>query len=111
MVFFEPQKGSPTRKANNSRKKRLLAWKGSRAAKREMEREAAKAAHRPTHEWQCISCGRKNKCPKAKVEHPKQVAASGQAPQATPGVNLDKIIAPPLPTYHLPHQTVTLKPR
>ena len=76
MVFFEPQKGRPTRKVNNARKKKVhLAWKGSRAAKREMEKEAAKAAHLSTHERQCISCRRQKKCSKPKVEHPKQVGS------------------------------------
>jgi len=32
---------------------------------------------------------KKHKCPKAKVEHPKQVATGEQAPQATPAAKLE----------------------
>ncbi|KAI9429828.1 hypothetical protein H4582DRAFT_2088275 [Lactarius indigo] len=59
LAFFELQKGLG-RKANNSQKEKgRLARKRSRAAKREREREAAKAANLPPCERQCDGCGRK----------------------------------------------------
>lgn len=107
-AFFELQKGG--RKANNAQKeKRRLARKRSRASKHEREREAAKAAKLPLRQRQCVACGRKfesrktakkHKCPKAKVEHVRKEAASGQASQATPAAKLDK--PPATPTTHAP---------
>ena len=98
LAFFDLQKGG--RKANNAQKeKRRLARKRSRASKREREREAAKAAKLPTHERQCVACGRKfesrktarkHKCPAAKVEHVGKEAASGPALQAGSAAPLDK---------------------
>jgi hypothetical protein len=56
VAFFELQKGG--RKASNAQKeKRHLAWKQSRAAKRERDREAAKVAKQPPRERQCVACG------------------------------------------------------
>ncbi|KAF8263298.1 hypothetical protein EI94DRAFT_1832386 [Lactarius quietus] len=85
LAFFDLQAGG--RKANNAQKeKRRLARKRSRAAKRERDREVAKAAKLPPREQQCVACGRKfksrktaskHKCPKSKV------VKAGQAP-ATP---------------------------
>ncbi|KAF8264280.1 hypothetical protein EI94DRAFT_1703360 [Lactarius quietus] len=75
LAFFELQKGG--RKANNAQKeKRHLAWKRSRAAKCERDREAAKVASLPAHEWICVKCGckftsrktaKKHKCSDSKV--------------------------------------------
>jgi predicted RNA-binding Zn-ribbon protein involved in translation (DUF1610 family) len=108
LAFFDLQLGG--RKANNAQKeKRRLARKRSRASKREREREAAKAAKLPTHERQCVSCGRKfnsrktakkHKCPNSKVVRMPREAASGQASQATPVARLDMPTAPP--TSHAP---------
>ncbi|KAI0277316.1 hypothetical protein BC826DRAFT_976641 [Russula brevipes] len=108
MAFFELQKGS--RKANNAQKeKRRLARKRSRAAKREREWEATKAAKLPPRERQCESCGRKfnshktsrkHKCPKAKVVRITREAAGGQVSQATPPAEPDKPTAPS--TSHAP---------
>jgi hypothetical protein len=109
-AFFELQKGG--RKANNAQKeKRCLAQKRSRAAKREREREAAKAAKLPPCERECLTCGRKfqfrktakkHKCSKdSKVVRGKEVAVvlSGLHPALT--TKLIKPVAPitpPVPT-------------
>ena len=67
-AFFELRKGG--RKANNAQKeKRRLARKRSRAAKREREREAAKAAHLPPRERECLTCGRKFQSRKTAKKH------------------------------------------
>ena len=98
LAFFDLQTGG--HKANNAQKeKRHLAQKRSRAAKREREREAAKAVKLPARERQCLACGRKftsrktaskHKCPNSKVERVRREAASGQASQATSMAQLDK---------------------
>jgi 5-methylcytosine-specific restriction endonuclease McrA len=106
VAFFELQKGG--RKANNAQKeKRCLAWKRSRASKREREREVAKVAKQPTRERQCMSCGRKfnsrktarkHKCSKAKVVRTQEVAAEGSASRSVPPALLVKPAALPTPT-------------
>jgi predicted RNA-binding Zn-ribbon protein involved in translation (DUF1610 family) len=119
MAFFELQKGG--RKANNAQKeKRRLARKRSRAAKREREQEAMKAAKEPPREWQCVACGRKfkscktaskHKCPKSKVVRVAKEAATGQASQATPTVRLNKPVAPPTSyTPTTPTHTTAIPP-
>jgi hypothetical protein len=56
LAFFDLQKGG--RKANNAQhEKKRLARKRCRAAKRERDREAAKAAKLPTQEQHCSKCG------------------------------------------------------
>jgi len=56
LAFFDLQKGG--RKTNNAQKeKRCLARKWSHAAKRERDREAAKAAKQPPCEQQYKACG------------------------------------------------------
>jgi hypothetical protein len=104
-AFFNLQKGG--RKANNAQKeKRRLARKRSCAAKREREREAAKAAKLPPRERQCLACGRKfksrktsrkHKCSKAKVARIQEKAAEGSASLPTPLAQMDKPSAPPAP--------------
>ncbi|KAI0279252.1 hypothetical protein BC826DRAFT_1081429 [Russula brevipes] len=109
MAFFKLQKGG--RKANNAQKeKRHLARKRSQAAKREREREAAKAAKLPPRERQCMACGRKfksrktarkHKCPNSNVVRSPEKAAVGPVSRTTPPALLDKPaapIAPPAPT-------------
>ncbi|KAF8263415.1 hypothetical protein EI94DRAFT_1740963, partial [Lactarius quietus] len=105
LAFFDLQAGG--RKANNAQKeKRRLARKRSHAAKRERDREVAKAAKLPPRERQCVACGRKfkshktaskHKCPKSKVVRVGKEAASGQALQAPPAAKPDKPPAPPTP--------------
>jgi predicted Zn-ribbon and HTH transcriptional regulator len=87
LAFFNLQKGS--HKANNAQKeKRRLAWKWSRAAKREQEREATKMAKLPPRERSCLGCGRKfnsqktakrHKCPDSKVVRTKEAAVEGSS--------------------------------
>ncbi|KAF8264047.1 hypothetical protein EI94DRAFT_535668 [Lactarius quietus] len=108
LAFFDLQAGGC--KANNAQKeKRRLAQKRSHAAKRERDREVAKAAKLPPHERQCTACGQKfksrktaskHKCPKSKVVRVGKEAASGQASQAPPAAKLDK--PPATPTLHAP---------
>ena len=82
MAFFELQKGG--RKANNAQKeKRRLARKRSCAAKRERDREAAKAAKLPPRERECLTCGQKfQSCKTAKrhkcARHSKVVRDKGK---------------------------------
>ncbi|KAF8257000.1 hypothetical protein EI94DRAFT_1761425, partial [Lactarius quietus] len=108
LAFFDLQAGG--HKANNAQKeKRRLARKRSRAAKRERDREVAKAAKLPPCERQCVACGRKfksrktaskHKCPKSKVVCVGKEAASRQASQASPAAKPDK--PPATPTPHAP---------
>jgi len=108
LAFFDLQAGG--RKANNAQKeKRRLAQKRSCASKREREREAVKVAKLPTHQRQCVACGRKfesrktakkHKCPKSKMVRVGREAASGQASQATPPAKLNK--PPATITRHIP---------
>jgi predicted RNA-binding Zn-ribbon protein involved in translation (DUF1610 family) len=118
-AFFELQKGG--RKANNAQKeKRCLARKRSRAAKRERDREAAKAALMPPRERQCVSCGRKfksrkaarkHKCPKSKVVRVTEKAADGKASQAPPPAQMDKPSALPPPNApSVPSNSNTIPP-
>ena len=107
MAFFELQKGG--RKANNAQKEKWrLAWKRSRAAKRERDREAAKAAKLPPRERQCVACGRKfkshkrtskHKCPDSKVVHSRELRleAEVQVSLALKPSTLDTPMAPPTP--------------
>ena len=68
LTFFELQKGGC--KANNAQKeKRCLARKRSRAAKRERDREAAKANKLPPCERECLTCGRKFQSRKTAKKH------------------------------------------
>jgi hypothetical protein len=87
LAFFDLQKGG--HKANNAQKeKRRLAWKWSRAAKREQEREATKMAKLPPRERSCLGCGRKfnsqktakrHKCSDSKVVRTKEAAVEGSS--------------------------------
>ena len=105
MAFFELQKGSC--KANNAQKEKWhLARKRSQAAKREWDREAAKAAALPTCECQCVACGQKfksrkcaskHKCPNSKVVCSTESRPKGKLavlPTVTPST-LDMPMAPP----------------
>ena len=121
MAFFNLQKGG--RKANNAQKeKKRLARKRRRAAKRERDREAAKAAKLPSVERQCGDCGRKftsrktsrkHKCAKSKGESTKKEAAAVPAAQVAPKaipITPDATItprAPPAPSHSIPRPTVT----
>jgi hypothetical protein len=113
-AFFDLQTGGC--KANNAQKeKRHLARKRSRAAKRERDREAAKVARLPTHERECLTCGRKfqsrktakkHKCSKnSKVVPKKEAGASGISshpiPLAQPNKPAPPItpLAPPAPSH------------
>ena len=108
LAFFNLKKGG--RKANNAQKeKKRLARKQSRAAKRERDREAVKAATLPPRSRQCMSCGRKftsrktaskHKCPGSKVVRVTQAAAAGEASLALPTALKDKPSAPL--TVHAP---------
>ena len=106
MAFFELQKGG--RKANNAQKeKRRLARKRSCAAKRERDREAAKAAKLPPRERECLTCGRKFQSRKTAKRHKctrhskvvrdkgKAIAESGSHPP--PPIPLNKPAAHPAP--------------
>jgi predicted RNA-binding Zn-ribbon protein involved in translation (DUF1610 family) len=108
-AFFDLQKGGC--KANNAQKeKRRLVRKRSRAAKRERDREAVKAAKLPPHERQCKACGRKfeshktackHQCPVAKVESVRKEAAVRTAAQVAPA-------APPIkPAAQIPPRAPT----
>ena len=99
LTFFELQKGG--RKANNAqREKWCLARKRSRAAKREQDREAAKAAKLPPRERECLTCGRKfssrktakkHKCSKSsKVVRKKEADADGASSQPVPPAQPNK---------------------
>jgi hypothetical protein len=101
-AFFKLQKGG--RKANNAQKeKQCLARKRSCAAKRERERESAKAAQLPPCERHCLGCrhkftscktSKKHKCPNSKVVRIKEVAADKPGLQPTLPA---KVIKPPAP--------------
>ena len=105
LAFFELQKGGC--KANNSQKeKRHLARKRSRAAKRERDREAAKAAKLPPRERQCEACGRKfnshktaskHKCSESKVVSVRKEAAIVPAKMVAPTPLSNKQTAPITP--------------
>jgi hypothetical protein len=100
-AFFNLVKGG--RKVNNAqREKRRLARKRSRAAKREREREVAKAAALPPRQRECLSCGRKfasrktslkHKCPNSKVVRMGKAAASRPGSQPTPLALPDQPVA------------------
>jgi hypothetical protein len=102
LAFFDLQKGSC--KANNAQKeKRRLARKRSRAAKREQDREAAKAAHLPTRERSCLGCGhkfnsrktaKKHKCSDSKVVRTKEAAGEETSSRLVPPPKLIKPAAP-----------------
>ena len=110
LAFFELQKGG--RKANNAQKEKWrLARKRSRAAKRERDREAAKAAQLPPCERECLTCGRKfqsrktakkHKCAAhSKVVRNKEAAATRSSSHPAPPAQLIKPAAsftPPAPT-------------
>ncbi|KAF8261060.1 hypothetical protein EI94DRAFT_1746853, partial [Lactarius quietus] len=109
LAFFELRKGG--RKANNAQKeKRRLAWKRSRAAKRERDREAVKAAQLPPRERQCLGCGckfnsrktaKKHKCSKSKVVRTKEAAVGESSSHLVPPTKPNKLAAPippPAPT-------------
>ena len=120
-AFFNLQKGG--RKANNAQKeKRRLAWKRRHAAKRERDREVAKAAKLPSVERQCEACGRKftshktsskHKCTKSKGESMRKEAAAVPATQVAPKARLIKPVAtitphaPPAPSHSSPPPAVT----
>ena len=121
MAFFNLQKGG--RKANNAQKeKKRLARKRRRAAKRERDREAAKAAKLPSVERQCGGCGRKfnsrktsrkHKCAKSKEASTRKEAAAVPAAQVAPKAMPIKPAAPitprapPTPSNSTPHPVVT----
>ena len=98
LAFFDLQKGG--RKANNAQKeKRRLARKRSRAAKRERDREAAKAAKLPPRMRKCMSCGRefasrktarRHNCPNSKVVRKPVEAADGTVSRPNPPAQLGK---------------------
>ena len=106
MAFFELQNGSC--KANNAQKEKwCLAWKRSHAVKheRESQREAAKAAQLPQHQWECLTCGckfqscktaKQHKCAKpSKVVHNKGKSAEGSSSHPAPPALLIKPAAHP----------------
>ena len=105
MAFFDLQKGG--RKANNAQKeKKRLARKRRCAAKRERDREAAKAAKLPSVERQSVACGhkftsrktsRKHKCAKSKEESTRKEAGAVPAAQVAPKAMPIKPAAPPTP--------------
>jgi len=115
-AFFNLLKGG--RKAKNAQKeKRRLAWKGTRAAKREREREAAKAAKLPPRMRKCVSCGREfasrktarwHTCPNSKVVRKVEEAAGGAVLRPNPPAKLDKPSATitPLAPSASPHRSV-----
>ena len=122
MAFFELQKGG--RKANNAQKEKWrLARKRSRAAKREREREAAKAAQLPQRQQECLTCGRKfqsrktakrHKCAKhSKVVRDKGKIAEESSSHPVPPARLNKPVitpapvAPTAPTHSNAFPTVT----
>jgi hypothetical protein len=104
-TFFDLWKGG--RNANNAQKeKRHLARKRSRAAKRERDREAVKAAQLPPRERQCLGCGckfescktaKKHKCSKSKVVRIKEAAAGGSGSHPIPPTKPNKLAAPITP--------------
>ena len=110
LAFFDLQKGG--RKANNAQKeKRRLARKRSRAAKRERDHEAAKAAKLPPRERECLTCGRKfqsrktakrHKCARhSKVVRKTEEATTGPSSHPVPPVQpimLAAPLTPPVPT-------------
>jgi hypothetical protein len=120
-AFFDLQKGG--RKANNAQKeKKRLARKRRRAAKRERDREAAKAAKLPKRERQCGTCGRKfesrktaskHKCVVPKGESVRVEAAAVPAAQVAPKAKPIKPAAtitpraPPTRSNITPQQAVT----
>ncbi|KAF8267787.1 hypothetical protein EI94DRAFT_1700721 [Lactarius quietus] len=120
-AFFNLLKGG--HKANNAqREKRRLAWKRWRAAKREWECEAAKAAKLPPQERSCSKCGSrfasrktacKHKCPISKGKSMREEAIEGSAVQVAPPIMPDKPAAsmtpcaPPTPSNSAPLPTVT----
>ncbi|KAN0140233.1 hypothetical protein V8E53_002129, partial [Lactarius tabidus] len=120
-AFFDLQKGG--RKANNAQKeKKRLARKRRRAAKRERDREAAKAAKLPQCERQCEGCGRKfasrktsrkHKCTVNKGESMRKEATVVPAAQVAPSVQPIKLAAtitpraPPAPSNSNPRPMVT----
>jgi len=105
LAFFDLQKGG--RKANNAQKeKKRLARKRRRAAKRERDREAAKAAKLPSVERQCEGCGRKfnsrktsrkHKCATSKEASTRKEAATVPAAQVAPKAMPIKPVAPLTP--------------
>ena len=121
LAFFDLQKGG--RKANNSQKeKRRLARKRSRAAKRERDREAAKAAKLPPRMRKCVSCGRefasrktarRHNCPNSKVVRKVEAAAGGAVLRPNPPAKKDMPsasitpLAPPGPSHRPSSPAVT----
>ena len=121
MAFFDLQKGG--RKANNAQKeKKRLARKRRRAAKRERDREAAKAAKLPSSERQCGACGRKftsrktsskHNCAKSKEVSTRKEAAAVPAAQVAPNAMPIKPAAtitpraPSAPSHSSPLPAVT----
>jgi predicted Zn-ribbon and HTH transcriptional regulator len=119
--FFDLRTGG--RKANNAQhEKKRLARKRRRAAKREWDREAAKAAQLPKPAQSCSQCGRgfksrktarKHKCPVSKVESVREEAAVVPAAQVAPPALPNKLAAlitpraPPAPSNSDPQPTVT----
>ncbi|KAF8262960.1 hypothetical protein EI94DRAFT_1808033 [Lactarius quietus] len=112
LAFFELQKGG--RKANNAQKeKRRLAWKRSRAAKREQDHEATKVASLPARERICVKCGRKfalrktakkHKCSDSKVVHVKEAEGARVELRPVP------IAKPSKPASSITPHTPTVKP-
>jgi hypothetical protein len=104
-AFFDLRMGG--RKANNTHhEKKCLAWKRRRAAKRERDCKAAKAAKLPKPEQSCSQCGRgfkscktarKHKCPVSKVESVREEAAVVPAAQVAPSALPNKPAAPITP--------------
>ncbi|KAF8259124.1 hypothetical protein EI94DRAFT_1707368 [Lactarius quietus] len=115
LAFFDLRKGG--REANNAQKEKwCLARKWCHAAKRERDREAAKAAQLPPREWQCLGCGhkfnsrktaKKHKCSKSKVVRTKEVAVGESSSHPVPPTMPIKPAAPIPP----PHQQNMLKNR
>ena len=118
LAFFELQKVG--RKANNAQKeKRRLARKRSRAAKREQERESAKAENLPLRQRTCLVCGRmfqsrktakRHKCAKhSKVVRDKGKTVAESSSHPAPHTELNKPVtrqAPVAPTAP-PHSNVS----
>jgi hypothetical protein len=118
LAFFDLQKGGC--KANNAQKeKKRLARKRRHAAKREWEREAAKAAKLPQCERQCEGCGRKfascktsrkHKCTVNKGESTRKEATVVPAAQAAPSVQPNKLTATITPHAPPPPPNSNLQP-
>jgi hypothetical protein len=122
LAFFDLQKGGC--KANNAQKeKRRLAWKRSRAAKREREQEAAKVAKLPPCERSCLGCRRKfnswktakkHKCSDSKVVRTKEAAMEGTSLRPAPPTRLIKpaaLIPPRAPIAPAQLVRSRMKPR